>query len=71
MPRPAILAAPLMALALAGCTTLLAGPPKDIYDLTAPGDIQAPRGGPQVLVPEPTTVRALDTDRIAARPTPA
>jgi cholesterol transport system auxiliary component len=69
--RAAILAAPLLALALAGCTTMLAGPPKDIYDLTAPGDVNASRGGPQVLVPEPTTVRALDTDRIAARPSPA
>ena len=29
------------------------------------------QGKAQVLVPEPTTVRALDTDRIAARPTPA
>lgn len=67
----AFLAAPLFALALCGCTAILAGAPKDIYDLTAPGEIAAPRGGPQVLVPEPTTVRALDTDRIAARPSPA
>ncbi len=60
--------APLVALVLAGCTTLIAGTPSNIYDLSAPGDIQAPRGGLQVLVPEPTTVRALDTERIAARP---
>lgn len=67
----AALAAPLMALALAGCTTMLAGPPSNIYDLSAPGEVNAPRGGLQVLVPVPTTVRALDTDRIAARPSPS
>lgn len=60
-----------LALMVAGCTTLIAGAPNNIYDLSAPGDIQAPRGGIQILVPEPTTVRALDTDRIAARPSPA
>jgi cholesterol transport system auxiliary component len=66
--RRAALAAPILALALAGCTTMLAGTPSNIYDLSAPGNVQAPRGGLQILVPEPTTVRALDTDRIAARP---
>jgi len=59
------------AVALAGCTTLLAGAPSNIYDLTAPGDVADPGGSRlQILVPEPTTVRALDTDRIAARPNP-
>jgi cholesterol transport system auxiliary component len=71
LPRRALLAAPLMAMALSGCTALLAGAPSNIFDLSAPGEVQAPRGGLQVLVPEPTTVRALDTDRIAARPSPA
>jgi cholesterol transport system auxiliary component len=69
--RAGRLALPLMAaVALAGCTTLISGPPSNIFDLTAPGDVKAPRGGLQVLVPQPTTVRALDTDRIAARPSP-
>ncbi|MGH6922926.1 MAG: ABC-type transport auxiliary lipoprotein family protein [Propylenella sp.] len=71
MPRLLALAAPLIAVALSACTTLLAGAPSNIFDLSAPGDVQAQRGGLQVLVPEPTTVRALDTDRIAARPSPA
>ena len=63
--------AALVALAPSGCTALLATTPSNIFDLSAPGDVRAPRGGVQVLVPEPTTVRALDTDRIAARPSPS
>jgi cholesterol transport system auxiliary component len=65
------LAALLVAAVLAGCTSLVAGRPNAIFDLTAPGDAQPPKGRAQVLVPEPTTVRALDTDRIAARPGPS
>ena len=65
------LAALLLAAALSACTSLIAGPPNNIFDLSAPGDVQAPRGGLQILVPEPRTVRALDTDRIAARPSPS
>ena len=66
-----MLAALLLAAALAGCTSLIAGAPSAIFDLTAPGDAAGTQGSAQVLVPEPTTVRALDTDRIAARPTPS
>jgi cholesterol transport system auxiliary component len=64
-------AAILLAVTLAGCTTLIQGAPSSIYDLTAPGEPSATHGQAQVLVPEPTMVRALDTDRIAARPSPA
>lgn len=53
---------------LGGCASVISGPPSAIYDLSAPGDPAAAQGRAQVLVPEPTTVRALDTDRIAARP---
>ena len=67
----AAFAVSLAGLALAGCTTIFAGPAKSIFDLSAPGEVNVPRGGLQVLVPEPTTVRALDTDRIAARPSPS
>jgi cholesterol transport system auxiliary component len=70
------MAAPLFALFLAGCTSLFAGPPSAIFDLSAPSlaaaDASAQPVRPrnvQVLVPEPSTVRALDTERIAARPT--
>ncbi len=75
LPRRASgLAALLLAAALAGCTSLLAGAPNAIYDLSAPVLSQDPaphHRNVQVLVPEPSTVRALDTDRIAGRPTPA
>jgi cholesterol transport system auxiliary component len=57
--------------ALGGCSALVPQTPNAIYDLTAPGDIEPPRGDLQILVPEPTAVQALDTDRIAARPSPA
>jgi cholesterol transport system auxiliary component len=69
-----MLVAPLLAILVAGCTTILAGPPSAIYDLSAPQLAQnasPPRRGVQVLVPEPSAVRALDTDRIAGRPTPS
>jgi len=49
----------------------MGGPPSAIFDLSAPGDAVAARGGAQLLVPEPTAVHALDTDRIAARPNAA
>jgi cholesterol transport system auxiliary component len=65
------LAVPLAVVALAACTSLVAGPPSNIFDLSATSEAVASRGNVQVLVPEPTTVRALDTDRIAARPTPS
>lgn len=61
----------LGALTLPGCASLVSGPPSAIFDLTAPGEAASSSGTAQLLVPEPTTVRALDTDRIAARPTPA
>jgi ABC-type uncharacterized transport system auxiliary subunit len=57
------------ALVLGGCvSSMLSGPPSAIFDLSPPGEPVAPRGYVQVLVPEPTAVRALDTVRIAARP---
>lgn len=65
------LAAPFLVVLLASCTSLIAGRPSAIYDLSAPGEPQAAQGRAQILVPEPTTVAALNTDRIAARPTPA
>ena len=71
LPRGSRLAALLLAAAVAGCTSLIAGAPSAIYDLSAPGEPSGAEGRAQVLVPEPTTVRALDTDRIAARPSPA
>ena len=65
------MAALALAVTLAACASLVAGRPSAIFDLTAPGDVAVAQGNAQVLVPEPTTVHALDTDRIAARPTPS
>ena len=71
-PRAAgLVAAFAIAATLAGCASLVTGRPSAIFDLTAPGDVAVAQGSAQVLVPEPTTVHALDTDRIAARPTPS
>ena len=60
-----------LAAGLAGCAALLPQSPNAIFDLTAPGEGTAAGGGPQVLVPTPTAVAALDTIRIAARPSPS
>lgn len=67
------LSAPALAAALlAGCAAILPQSPNAIFDLSAPGEIvQAPRGRLQVLVPKPSALKALDTERIAARPVPA
>jgi cholesterol transport system auxiliary component len=68
------LAVPFLAATLAGCANIVAGPPSSIFDLTAPhlaADQTETRRNIQVLVPEPTAVRALDTERIAGRPTPS
>jgi cholesterol transport system auxiliary component len=59
-------------LMLAGCSFLGAEAGTATYDLTAPRGITAPRAtSAQVLVPEPVTLRALDTDRIVVRPKPS
>jgi len=52
------------ALALAGCS-LFRGPPPETFDLAGPDSI--PRGGStaaQILIPESSAIRVLDTDRI-------
>ena len=57
--------------ALGACASILPGAPSAIYDLTAPREV--PGGGRasvQILVPEPLALKALDTERIAARPSP-
>jgi cholesterol transport system auxiliary component len=68
--RRGLLAAAVV-LGLAGCAAIIPQTPNAIFDLRAPGRIASPQGSVQVLVPLPTTLKALDTDHIAARPTPA
>lgn len=56
-------------LALAGCSSLLAGKPPATYDLTAPTDL--PRGGSQrgnLVVGEPVAVAVIDGQRIVVKP---
>ncbi|MCB1475887.1 MAG: membrane integrity-associated transporter subunit PqiC [Rhodobiaceae bacterium] len=60
------------AVALAGCSGVLSGPAPDTYDLSAPtdfGTIGSTRA--QILVPVPTALASLDTERIVVRPEPA
>lgn len=66
--RRAVMLVLAATLGLGACASVLSGPPSAIFDLSAPGETGPQRGRAQLLVPEPTTVRALDTDRIAARP---
>jgi cholesterol transport system auxiliary component len=61
----------LLPLSLAGCAAIIPQAPNAIFDLSAPGRPSPARGSIQILVPQPTAVKALDNDRIAARPTPA
>jgi len=59
-----------LALVLGGCALALDGTPPQTYDLIAP-EVSATRGQPlpiQLVVRTPSTVRALDTERILVRP---
>ncbi len=55
----------------AGCAAIVPQTPNAIYDLSAPGNVAPPRGNLQILVGKPTAVQALDSNRIAARPSVA
>lgn len=66
-----VLAGAVLAASLAGCAAIIPQTPNAIFDLRAPGHVAPPRGSLQILVPPPTMLKALDTDRIAARPNPA
>ena len=59
------------AVVLAGCAALVPQTPNAIFDLSAPGKPANGRGSLQLLVAKPTTIKALDNNRIAARPTPS
>ena len=59
------------AVALTGCGGVLSGPPPDTYDLTAPSEFgRIGSSSAQILVPVPTALASLDTDRIVVRPSP-
>jgi len=64
-------AALLLAASLGACSALLPKSPDTIHDLTAPADVAGGGGtSAQLLIPEPSATKALDTERIAAKPTP-
>ena len=56
-------------LGLGACASFLPKSPDNIYDLAAPDSV-GPTSGTrlQILVPEPSALKSLDTERIAARP---
>ena len=55
---------------VSACALARFKPPDAIFDLSAPDDVAAQAGTPaQILIPVPTASAALDTARIAARPT--
>lgn len=60
------------ALSISGCASLLGGGgrPPAVYDLSAPTLKRVGGTDAQILVPEPSAIKALATERIAARPTP-
>jgi cholesterol transport system auxiliary component len=59
-------------LALAGCSSLLAGaPPPATYDLTAPSKLpRSGGGGSNLVVGEPVAVAVIDGQRIVVKPNP-
>lgn len=63
-----------LGLVLSGCAALPGGGPAplDTFELTAPsGGVEARRGGGrQILVPEPTALKALDGQDIVIKPAP-
>lgn len=65
-------AALVLASLLGACSVLRAEAPSAIYDLSAPEQTGVRARTPaQILVAEPSALKALDTERIAARPTEA
>src|SRR5207247_4455757 len=62
----------LLALTISGCALLGGGTPQlDTYELSAPTVMEGPRHGHlQVLIAEPTALKALDGQNIVIRPAP-
>jgi cholesterol transport system auxiliary component len=62
----------LLASLLAGCAALGGGPaPLDTYELTAPSISERPaRGRTQILIADPTALKALDGQNIVISPRP-
>lgn len=70
LPKAARLLSLLASLALVGCSALLGSEPPMLFDLSPKStfDPDLPRADWQLVVEEPTSPKAIDTDRIAIRP---
>lgn len=65
-------AVPVLALSLSACAGLgLGSKPPPAYDLTAPHPARVARAARgQLVIPEPTAIAVLDSERIVVRPAP-
>lgn len=65
--RPLLLA--FLAATLSSC---LSSPPPDTFEISAPAMVQNVSGQSrsQILIPEPTAIKTLDSERIVVKPTP-
>lgn len=68
--RSRLLGVCALSLVLSGCALLGSGPaPLDTYSLSAPRAVEGPRKSHlQVLIAEPTALKALDSERIVITP---
>jgi cholesterol transport system auxiliary component len=68
--RSGLLAA--LALSLGACASLGGTTPPDTYEISAPSQISRSAGATraQLLVPEPTAIKTLDSAQIVIKPTP-
>ena len=68
-PRAALIAT--LALGLGACTSLIAATPPDTYEISPPKVVKMPGATrAQLLIPEPTAIKTLDSDKIVVKPTP-
>lgn len=68
-----VLAAAALSVVLSGCALIGGGAkPLDTYELTAPttGKGNGRRGGPQILIAEPSALKPLDGQNIVVQPSP-
>ncbi len=62
---------PLLAMSLGGCALLGSGPaPLDTFELTAPSVDQSRRSNAQILIVEPSALKALDGENIVIKTGP-
>ena len=60
----------VLSLCLSGCALLSSPAPLDTFELTAPQVRNQPRSRQQVLIAEPSALKALDGENIVIKPSP-